>query len=356
MMRVCLFATVLAVGAPAQAQLSYRPAGELVPGSGRGRADGTAYVPDMRFPLEDGPAYANSQVWGHGGASGPGGGQCDAANYSFPWHDNYCETRNRSSYSMPMCPDPRGQHQGQDIRPATCADRTHWVVAVADGVITQVGSYSVYLTDSTGRRYDYLHMRDVQVSRGQRVRCGDRLGRVSNNFGGEATTIHLHFNTLLAVRGYAGQVWAPPYMSLVQAYQRLDRCPEPPPLCDDASLRAGRTCTALNDREVCIGSVAVTDEGCPSGSGGSLQGRTCSCVSDGSGGARWDCPSTSTCRAVDSCAACGGGVSGGRPSPSSPSTPGTTPMTCAARPGAPAAPLVPLGFVLVGFTLRRRRG
>lgn len=335
MNRWLVLATVLAIAAPVDAQFSYRPAGELVPGSGRGRVDGTAYIPDMRFPLEEGPAYANSQVWGHGGASGPGGGQCDGANYSFPWRDNYCETRNRSSYSMPMCPDPRGQHQGQDIRPATCADRTHWVVAAADGTITQVGSYSVYLTDSTGRRFDYLHMRDVQVSRGQRVRCGDRLGRVSNNYGGEATTIHLHFNTLLAVRGYAGQVWAPPYTSLVQAYQRLDRCPEPPPLCDDASLRAGRTCTALNDREVCIGAVAVTDEGCPSGSAGNVQGRTCSCVADGSG-ARWDCPSVSTCRVIDTCDVCGGSVSGGRPT--TPGTPGSTPMTCRATPTAPAGP------------------
>ena len=340
--------TLLALGiaAPAAAQFSYRPAGELVPGSGSGRVDSTTYVPDMRFPMEEGPAYANSQVYGAGGGMGPGGGQCDRSNYSYPWRDNYCETRNRSSYSMPMCPDTRGQHQGQDIRPATCANSTYWVVAATDGTITQVGSYSVYLTDATGRRFDYLHMSNVQVSRGQRVRCGDRLGMVSNRFGGTPTTIHLHFNTLLAVRGYAGQVFAPPYMSLVSAYQRLNRCGDPPPLCDEASTRDGRTCTALGDREVCIGSVAVTEEGCSSG-----RGRTCSCVSDGSGGARWDCPSTATCRVVDECDACGGRVSGGG---SSGGTTGTN--TCMASPyEGPTGPAGVLLAVGVAAFLRRRR-
>ena len=75
---------------PAAAQsFSYKPAGELKPGSGRGRADGTVYVPGMRFPIEKGPAFANSQVYGRGGMHGGGGGQCDSANYSYPWRDNY---------------------------------------------------------------------------------------------------------------------------------------------------------------------------------------------------------------------------------------------------------------------------
>lgn len=238
---------VLAFASSAAAQFSYRPAGELVRGSGRGRADNHVYVPDMRFPLESGPAYANSQVWGRGGLHGGGGGQCDSDNYSFPWHDNYCETR---GYSMPMCPAGVG-HQGQDIRPGTCRDRTHWAVAVNDGTITHIGSYSVYLTDDSGRRFDYLHMRDVAVRVGQRVRRGDRLGTVSNNMGSTATTIHLHFNIRMGVSGYRGQIFVPPYMSLVRAYEGLsgEAAPEP----------AGGAChSAILGREVPEGACVQT--------------------------------------------------------------------------------------------------
>lgn len=200
----------------AQAQFTYRPAGELVTGSGRGRPDMTSYAPGMRFPIESAPAYANSQVWGVGGGSGPSGSQCDVRNRSYPWRDNYCESR---SWDMPMCPSGTG-HQGQDIRAANCQDNVHWVVAAATGRITNVGSYSVYLTGEDGTRYDYLHMRSVQVAAGARVVRGDRIGRVSNSFGGTPTTIHLHFNLNRAVSGF-GTVYAPTYGALIEAYQRL---------------------------------------------------------------------------------------------------------------------------------------
>lgn len=239
----------------ASAQFSYRPAGELVAGSGSGRADAHVYAPGIRFPLESGPAYANSQVWGHGGYHGPGGGQCDAENYSYPWRDNYCETR---GWAMPMCPAGTG-HQGQDIRPATCRDRAHWAVAVADGTITHIGSYSVYLTDDAGRRFDYLHMRDVAVRVGQRVMRGDRLGTVSNNMGATPTTIHLHFNIRMGVSGYRGQIFVPTYMSLVRAYEGLSGesapSPEPSGGCHSAILGRdvgeGACVQAQRDRAVC---------------------------------------------------------------------------------------------------------
>ena len=86
----------------------YAPPGELVPGSGDGRVDEKVYEPGMRFPIKEGPAYPNSQVWGVGGYKGPAGSQCDDKNYSYPWHDNYCETR---SWDMPLCPAGQG-HQG----------------------------------------------------------------------------------------------------------------------------------------------------------------------------------------------------------------------------------------------------
>ena len=195
---------------------SYQPPGTLVAGSGQGRVDTNVYVPGMRFPIEAAPAYANSQVWGHGGGSGPGGSQCDVENFSYPWWDNYCETR---SWDMPLCPSGQG-HQGQDIRAATCEKNVHWVVASEAGTVTNVGSYSVYVTADDGTRYDYLHMGSVQVGVGQEVTKGQRLGRVSNEFGGTPTTVHLHFNLRQSVQG-VGTVYVPPYMSLVTSYQAL---------------------------------------------------------------------------------------------------------------------------------------
>lgn len=216
MRRSALLLAALTLAPSAWAQFTFRPAGELVSGSGRGRADMTNYAIGLRFPLESAPAYANSQVWGRGGGSGPGGGQCDAPNYSYPWRDNYCESR---SWSMPMCPSGTG-HQGQDIRPATCRNDTHWCVAAATGTVTSVGTYTVYITTASGVRYDYLHMASVQVRVGDRVIREQRIGRVSNQFGGTPTTYHLHFNIVRAVDGY-GMVYAPPYGALVDAYQRL---------------------------------------------------------------------------------------------------------------------------------------
>ncbi len=210
-------ASVIATTAIAlAATFSYRPPGELVKGSGTGRKDTKVWAPGMRFPIEKAPAFANSQVYGAGGAYGPAGGQCATSNYSYPWRDNYCEKR---SWSMPLCPSGTG-HQGQDIRPSTCVKGVHWAVAAEAGTITSVGSYSVYLTTSSGRRYDYLHMSNVAVKVGQKVTKGQRLGKVSNVFGGTPTTIHLHFNIRQNVSGY-GYVYVPPFMSLVRAYEGL---------------------------------------------------------------------------------------------------------------------------------------
>jgi MYXO-CTERM domain-containing protein len=194
----------------------YMPPGELVAGSGQGRVDETVYAPGMRFPIEEGPAFANSQVWGNGGSEGPGGSQCDAVNFDYPWWDNYCETR---QWDMPMCPSGIG-HQGQDIRAATCENGVHWTVAADAGQVTNIGSYSVYVTAADGTRYDYLHGTGAIVSVDQAVAREERINRVSNEFGGTATTLHLHFNIRQDVAGF-GVVYAPTYMSLVTSYQEL---------------------------------------------------------------------------------------------------------------------------------------
>ena len=208
----------------ASAQFTYMPSGELQSANGApsrpgaGRPDERVYAPGMRFPIEVAPAYSNSQIYGRGGYMGTGGGQCDAPNYEYPWYDNYCETR---SWNMPLCPGGRG-HQGQDIRPSTCENNKHWAVASEAGTVTNVGSYSVYVTAPDGTRFDYLHMRSVAVSRGQSVTKGQRLGKISNATanGGSATTIHLHYNIRQNMAPH-GNIYVPVYRSLVESYEDL---------------------------------------------------------------------------------------------------------------------------------------
>lgn len=299
---------LLAVSTSVSAQ-SFDPPGRLVPGSGRGREDGRVWAPDMRFPIQNGPAYANSQVYGIGGYHSPrAGGQCDPANYSFPWHDNYCESR---SWSMPLCPAGTG-HQGQDIRPADCRNHVHPAVASADGTITNVGRFSVYLTAEDGTRYDYLHMSNVQVRSGQRVRCGDRLGMVSNVFGGSATTIHLHFNIRQAVRG-VGTTFVPPYTSLVSSYGRIGSSSCGGGMIADAGMDAstghdaGTTPPTPGGERQCFSTTTLSqvDSGdCVQVTRGACGSATCGtyqCV-DGA----WACPpSPTSCNSTTPATGCG---------------------------------------------------
>ena len=211
-------ALVVTVSATAQIPFKFEPHGALKPGSGRGRNDIRNYAPGMRFPIELAPAFANSQVWNPGGQHGGRGSQCSASNYTYPWQDNYCETR---SWPISLCPSGSG-HQGQDIRPATCVKDQHWAVAAADGTVSHIGSYSLYLYSEDGNtRYDYLHMNGIAVKVGTTVKKGTRLGRISNVFQqGASTTIHLHFNIRRNLPEL-GWTFLPPYAALVDAYQRL---------------------------------------------------------------------------------------------------------------------------------------
>lgn len=199
----------------------FSPPGDLEPGSGMGVTDTTLYFKEIRFPLERSPAYLNSQVYRKGGNHGPAGGQCDSANYSYPWRDNFCETR---GWDMAVCPSNKG-HQGQDIRPATCKPDVHWAVAVEDGIIAQIGSYSVTLQTPSGTLYRYLHLQmdDLAVRRLDTIKKGQRIGKVSNHFGGAKTTIHLHFDIKdsLVYKGVRQSIFVPPYASLVESYTRL---------------------------------------------------------------------------------------------------------------------------------------
>tara|TARA_R110000868_G_scaffold165291_1_gene398218 strand:- start:1749 stop:2630 length:882 start_codon:yes stop_codon:yes gene_type:complete len=200
---------------------SFMPPGDLIEDSGTGQTLQINYAPNMRFPIEAGQAYANSQVYNYGGYLGPAGGQCNAANYAYSWRDNFCETR---GYGTPMCPSGHG-HQGQDIRPASCTDAVHQAVAAADGTITSIGSYSVRLMSDDGIRYTYLHLDkpSLLVAAGDHVTRGDVIGVVSNEFGDTSTTIHLHFEIQMAVDTGGGiqNTSVPPYLALVDSYQSL---------------------------------------------------------------------------------------------------------------------------------------
>jgi murein DD-endopeptidase MepM/ murein hydrolase activator NlpD len=243
---------------------TYRPAGQIIPGTGYkghgGRADPTVYA-EIRFPLADAPAFANSQSfmnWGdcdHTGRSSLGmrgrvaayrcrvGGptlindESAAANFSYPWRDNFCEHRH---FYVGQCPGGSG-HQGQDIRPGWCKQRIeganrcepylHDVVAVRDGTVlrapNQQAFFLVVNEPSEHIRFRYLHMFPKQLDEsgiisGRAVREGEIVGKVGNFDRRErATTYHLHFE--MQVFSHYGWVFANPFMTLVAGYERLIR-------------------------------------------------------------------------------------------------------------------------------------
>ncbi len=218
---------------PAPVKFEYYAPGNLIPGTGFGRGDDTVYAPNMLFPIKSAPTFPQSMVYRAGGAVG--GDQCDASNYETPWRDNFCEKRS-SNRNTPLCPTNK-VHQGQDIRVGTAADCNalrgqsprdrglHEVIAVEDGIIQHIGTYSVKLKGKeTGNIYSYLHlnMRRLRVSALDTVEAGDTLGFVSNDFGGTPTTFHLHFEMKAPIEG-EGIVHVPPYMSLVAAYERREQ-------------------------------------------------------------------------------------------------------------------------------------
>lgn len=215
---------------------TYYGPGRLFPGSDfrgvGGRIDYTVYAP-IRFPLADAPAYANSQVYRIRPPKGSGREAVTAAEYSYPWRDNFCERR---GFTVGQCPGGIG-HQGQDIRPAPCPaplgnDRCepgHNVVAVRDGAIMrspkQEAVYIVINTANEHIRFRYLHMEprkldEDNVLSARDVREGEVIGQVSNFSQKEnGTSYHLHFDVQVPTK--YGWVFVNPYMTLVTAYEQL---------------------------------------------------------------------------------------------------------------------------------------
>lgn len=219
---------------PVAPVFSYFQPGALLAGSGGGFPEQVVHAPGMLFPIKSAPAVLQSQVFTFGGGIA-GGDQCDARNYGAPWRDNFCETRS-ANRTTPFCPVAR-IHQGQDIRVGTAADcktlrsqkadvrGLHGVVAVEDGIISSISTYTVKLR-AEGSIYNYMHlnMKRLAVTAGQSVKAGDLLGYVSNDFGGTPTTIHLHFEIIQNTSQH-GWVHVPPYLSLVSAYERRENGP-----------------------------------------------------------------------------------------------------------------------------------
>jgi hypothetical protein len=212
----------------------YYGPGQLLSGTGfrgqGGRPDYTIYS-QIRFPLADAPAYANSQVYQR--RSREHAAEPDDASGATPWRDNFCERR---GFPVGQCPAGIG-HQGQDIRPGPCkpppgAERcTHHgdIVAVRDGVILrsprQEAAYLFVNSANEHIRFRYLHMNPRKMDAdnllsGRRVHEGEIIGEVSNFSMKEAgTSYHVHFDVQVPTR--VGWVFVNPYMTLVAAYERL---------------------------------------------------------------------------------------------------------------------------------------
>jgi murein DD-endopeptidase MepM/ murein hydrolase activator NlpD len=213
-------------------EFSYRPVGDIIASSGYrkqgGRVDLTAYS-QIRFPIEKAPAFVRSQSFGKRDKS-------EQPNGSYPWRDNFCESR---SFEVGQCPGGFG-HQGEDIRPGACPtnnEEDHCdpkqqpVVAVRDGVVIRSlkqQAAMLQINSSTEHiRFRYMHMSPSSmdadgVLNGRRVAEGEKIGVVSNYLDHpNGTTRHLHFDVQVFTRD--GWLWVSPYVTLISAYERLIR-------------------------------------------------------------------------------------------------------------------------------------
>jgi len=214
---------------------TYYGPGQILAGTGfrglGGRVDYTVYS-QIRFPLADVPAYANSQMFQSRNRT-PLADPDASPNYSYPWRDNFCERR---GFEVGQCPAGIG-HQGQDIRPPPCkpppgverCERHDDIVAVRGGVILrspqQEAAYLFVNSANEHIRFRYLHMNPHKMDEdrllsGRRVHEGEVIGQVSNfSVKAGGTSYHLHFDVQVPTKD--GWVFVNPYMTLVAAYERL---------------------------------------------------------------------------------------------------------------------------------------
>jgi hypothetical protein len=255
---------------------TYHRPGKLLEGTAETKSGGVAhqqiYGNDaILFPLKDVPAFANSQVFMHGGncfstpgtqdkmvfvAKKPGDRfkryhciqntkelllqEGNSENYSYPWSDNVCEVRNDAGPGE--CPLSKG-HAGQDIRPTKCVGQPakcpidlYEVLAVTKGsALWKKPPYENHLRlradDGTGLYYMYLHMspdalKGAGMKKGQYVAVwqGKDVGKVGNfekALPGR-TTAHLHFEIRRPPADMPEGVGPSlaPYYTLIRAYER----------------------------------------------------------------------------------------------------------------------------------------
>jgi len=221
---------------------TYRPTGDIIANTGyhkqTGRADFNAYS-QLRFPLEKAPAFVHSQSFARRDKSEHPPGRFP----SYPWRDNFCESR---SFGVGQCPTGFG-HQGEDIRPRPCPPgseaqehnqdqgqeqcdpKRQAVVAVRDAVVIRSPKQQAATLQINTRnehiRFRYMHMNpsvmDADgVLNGRAVAEGERIGVVSNYLDHpNGTTRHLHFDVQVFTRD--GWLWVNPYVTLISAYERL---------------------------------------------------------------------------------------------------------------------------------------
>ncbi len=255
---------------PAAPSLPHNPPGVLLrlqpgdQGTARHRGltgvtDPSVVAPLMRFPIESGPAFLNSQIFMFGGGGyNAGGGEVynnpnagqenDARNFDYPWFDNFCEVRNGGNG---LCAAGSGHH-GQDIRPATCDNGEFMAVATEDGFVRRIGqTHLVEIFGDSGLVYKYLHIDrplPAGIVKNARVTKGQPIGKVSNKTGAtsRSTTVHLHFEIWHGtadgfVNTGAGPL--PPYTSLVESYLDLidDNPDQFDPVAQPANVSECRT-------------------------------------------------------------------------------------------------------------------
>jgi len=225
---------------PSLENCRYHSSGSLIPGTGDGVNDTRIWAPDMISPFGRVKAVARSQVYNPGGSGSSNSDECSVSNFEFPHRDTFCETRsaNRDSLNCPR----RTIHQGIDINAGTrtqCLQLREAkraianggsptlanlipVLAVMDGQISYVGRYTVDLRPSSGSitrfRYLHLNMRTLNVEFGSSVSKGDVIGYYYNDFGGNATTFHLHLEINAFVDGQSQYV--SPYASFIRAEEK----------------------------------------------------------------------------------------------------------------------------------------
>lgn len=245
-----------------QTEFTCLPAGELRPILNRAAYSGPqhldVWVPSMRFPLLEGPAFLNSQVYGYKdpseydpaqlgrdgqpmGLPDNGYHQCDSRNYSYPWEDTFCEYRGETSKTRTrICPSGYG-HRGIDMRANVCGAQRGGqdhptVVAATSGYITSIKPHYTRVISDDDMVFYYFHMRerehefnDLIIANNQiRVERGEPLGKVGriDYSGGPGTTYHLHFEMETVPARPDDDVphpltHIPPYMTLLDAYERL---------------------------------------------------------------------------------------------------------------------------------------